>query len=407
MWFRVYEHGVDADVPFIVMELLEGEDLHTRLRRERRISFDDAAGILAQMSKGLRAAHDAGIIHRDLKPHNIFLAQEDGDMVVKILDFGVAKMEDIAGESTKTGAVLGSPHYMSPEQARGLSNVDHRADVWSMAVIAFRMVTGKMAFRGRATGDVIVKICSEPLPIASEVYRKIPAEIDSFFETAMQRKPDKRFQSAVALSAAFREAVRRSKEGPVPAPLQRHPDFDDEEKTAKLHTGLAVRSKTSVAESSTLTTALATTKAASDSPASIRTKATPRHGSPPATPPVAEEEQTSVDDGWHLDEDDSSETIPSAPLAKRSNPGPDFTGPRRPVDEETTQRSPRPDIGSAPIMHSPNMHESFDDQTPSTGHSVAGVAAASSRTISSRSAQPTTSKQDRRNASRSSAASSA
>ncbi|RLB59059.1 MAG: serine/threonine protein kinase, partial [Deltaproteobacteria bacterium] len=118
---QVYEHGVDGDTPYIVMELLEGQDLHRRLRDDRRIPMADLVPIVNQVAKALRAAQEAKIIHRDLKPQNVFLAQQDDEMTVKILDFGVAKLTDsqFSGEGTKTGVVVGSPHYMSPEQARG------------------------------------------------------------------------------------------------------------------------------------------------------------------------------------------------------------------------------------------------------------------------------------------------
>ena len=205
---QVFEHGTHRGVPYIVMELLHGEDLHRRLKREPRMDLATTANVLTQTAKGLRVAHEAGIVHRDLKPHNIFLAVEDGELVVKVLDFGVAKVADSAGESTKTGAVLGSPHYMSPEQARGLSTVDHRSDIWSLGVIAFRMVTGEMAFAGEATGDVIVKICTEEIPRPSQIAAGLPAALDAVFARALERDLERRYQSTVELAHAFAAAVQ-------------------------------------------------------------------------------------------------------------------------------------------------------------------------------------------------------
>jgi len=207
---QIFEHGVHDKLPFIVMELLEGEELHQKLKRERRIPLVTAAKIVTQTAKALRRAHAKGIIHRDLKPQNIFLARQDDEEIVKILDFGIAKnvAPDSNGDTTKTGQVLGSPNYMSSEQARGFKDVDHRTDLWSLGVIIFRMVTGKPAFRGEAAGDVIVKICTDTLPVASQVATDLPVAIDRFLEKALDRDRDGRFQSATELAEAFVETVR-------------------------------------------------------------------------------------------------------------------------------------------------------------------------------------------------------
>jgi len=144
---QVLDHGVDEDAPYIVMELLEGEDLGVRLRRVGRMSPEGFEPLLAQAVKGLRRAHEGGIVHRDLKPGNIFLARSHGEEVVKLLDFGVAKLRGGAlGNVTQTGMLLGSPSYMSPEQARGHQTVDHRSDLWALGVIIFRALTGVKPF---------------------------------------------------------------------------------------------------------------------------------------------------------------------------------------------------------------------------------------------------------------------
>ncbi|MBW2456298.1 MAG: serine/threonine protein kinase, partial [Deltaproteobacteria bacterium] len=214
---QVYEHGVDGDTPFIVMELLEGQDLHRRLRDERRIPIAQMVPIVQQIARALRVAQEAGIIHRDLKPQNVFLSSQDDELMVKILDFGVAKLTDsqLAGEGTKTGIVVGSPHYMSPEQARGLPSFDHRSDVWSLGVIIFKAVTGHRPFKGQVAGDVIVKICAEPVPKASKVKPGLPLELDDFFSKALERDPDKRYQTATELAAGFAETVKRIAASPA------------------------------------------------------------------------------------------------------------------------------------------------------------------------------------------------
>jgi eukaryotic-like serine/threonine-protein kinase len=207
---QVLDYGVENDRPFLVMERLEGEDLRDRLRRVGRLSLESASRILNQCCKALRLAADRGIVHRDLKPGNIFLAKSGGDEVVKILDFGVAKTtmpSKISGDSTQTGVLLGSPHYMSPEQARGARDVDHRSDLWSMGVILFHVVTGKKPFEGAQLGDVIVKICSDPLPRASDCAPDLPPSVDYFFQRALERQPEQRFQSAREMAASFQAIV--------------------------------------------------------------------------------------------------------------------------------------------------------------------------------------------------------
>lgn len=211
---QIFEHGVDGDRPFIAMELLEGEDLGQRLRREGRIAVPAAARILTQAAKALRRAHETGIIHRDLKPGNVFLARFDDDEMVKILDFGVAKViaaGAIEGsDATQTGMVFGSPSYMSPEQARGVRALDHRTDLWSLAVIAFRAVTGVKPFDAATIGDLVVKLCIDPLPVATSIAPDLPPAIDRFFERAFARDPNARFASALELAAAFEQIAAGS-----------------------------------------------------------------------------------------------------------------------------------------------------------------------------------------------------
>ena len=209
---EIYDHGVtETGRPYIVMELLLGEPLDKRIDRLGRLSLPDTARILQQVCRALQRAHDAGIIHRDLKPENIFLvrAHEEDDEIAKVLDFGIAKIQPPPGQrpgqqgvssSTKTGAVLGTPYYMSPEQARGLRNVDHRTDLWSLGVIAYKCITGVLPFEGESVGDLLVKICTSPLPVPSQLYPGIPVTFDAWFFRALDREPMRRFGSAQELS---------------------------------------------------------------------------------------------------------------------------------------------------------------------------------------------------------------
>ena len=204
---QVLDHGVDRKVPYIIMELLEGEDLGVRLRRETRLELHEVAYIVRSVARGLQIAHDAGLVHRDLKPANIFLAREGDEVVPKILDFGIAKRlavgEDASGD-TEEGTLLGTPFYMSPEQARGRHGIDHRSDLWSLAVISFRAVVGRRPFTARAIGDVIVQICSDPIPNATMWAPYLPPALDAFFHKALARPVEQRFQSARELGASPR-----------------------------------------------------------------------------------------------------------------------------------------------------------------------------------------------------------
>jgi serine/threonine-protein kinase len=217
---HIYDHGVDQDTPYIVMELLEGEDLGARLKREGRMPLPALAAIVDQLSKGLQVAHAAGIVHRDLKPSNVFLvASEDGDLV-KLLDFGVAKVQSsaITDEATKTGQILGSPHYMSPEQAKGAKTIDHRSDLWSLGVMVYRAITGRRPFAGETFGELIVAICTAPMAAPSSLVPDLPPGVDAFFERALARDPALRFQSAREMAAAFAEVVTGTTDAPTPEP---------------------------------------------------------------------------------------------------------------------------------------------------------------------------------------------
>jgi serine/threonine protein kinase len=205
----IHDHGLMPDGrPYIVMEFLAGEPLDQRLARVGRLSVAETSQIITHVGRALIRAHEAGIVHRDLKPENIFLVrdEEDGTELAKVVDFGIAKFTDKSSglsSSTKTGAVLGTPYFMSPEQARGLRGVDYRSDLWSMGVIAYRCVTGQMPFNGEAVGDLLVQICTAPLPVASQTAPGVPAGFDAWVARALAREPAQRFQSATELAEAL------------------------------------------------------------------------------------------------------------------------------------------------------------------------------------------------------------
>jgi serine/threonine-protein kinase len=206
---QVRDYGSERGTPYIVMELLEGESLSARIAREDRFSLSIASRLLLQICTALRTTHAAGIVHRDLKPANIFLAVEDHDEVVKIVDFGIAKTSSHWGADhpTVTGAMLGSIHYMSPEQIRSSRQVDHRADLWSVGVILYRMLTGHLPFSGMSPGAMLVRACTEVCPPPSSSTPELSKEIDRFFARALALDPTHRFQSAMELHDAFAAAA--------------------------------------------------------------------------------------------------------------------------------------------------------------------------------------------------------
>ncbi|WP_437761506.1 serine/threonine-protein kinase [Sorangium sp. So ce764] len=207
---KVLDHGLTDDgLPYIAMECLAGESLRDRLSARRRLTAAEAAKIVSHVCRALSRAHEAGLVHRDIKPENIFIAREDDGEIVKILDFGVAKVTDalaITGmDPTRTGALLGTPYYMSPEQAKGLKSVDHRSDLWSLGVVVYEYLTGERPFTAPALGPLIAKILGTPPPAltAAAPGAGIPVEVEAWMRKALAVEPDARFASARELSEAF------------------------------------------------------------------------------------------------------------------------------------------------------------------------------------------------------------
>lgn len=198
----VYDTGTaEEGIPFLVMELLEGESLSSFLRREHIVPPTLAATITAQMLSGLSAAHARGVIHRDLKPGNVLLARTAaGTRVVKILDFGISKFhsEGLTAELTATGAVVGTPRFMSPEQARGQGDIDARADLYAAGVLLYRMLTGKLPFTGSNHQEIIAAILAgNPTP-PRDINPIISAELNRIVVKALTTNRDQRYQTADA-----------------------------------------------------------------------------------------------------------------------------------------------------------------------------------------------------------------
>jgi serine/threonine-protein kinase len=206
---QVFDHGVTEDgFPFIVMELLEGEDLGKRIERLGALSPRDAVEIVAQTCKALGRAHAQGIVHRDIKPENVFLVDtDDDDLFVKVLDFGIAKRFGDGGMNmTSTGAMVGTPYYMSPEQIMSARDVDPRSDLWSVAVVTYHALTGALPFVAETVGALCVKINSALFEPPSRSRPELAA-LDAWFARALAREPAHRFASAKELAEALRQAT--------------------------------------------------------------------------------------------------------------------------------------------------------------------------------------------------------
>ncbi|AKT37480.1 uncharacterized protein CMC5_016210 [Chondromyces crocatus] len=211
---EVLDTGADpvTGQPFIVMEYLDGEDLSQVLARTQLLSPDAALRIAAQTALGLSRAHEARVIHRDIKPGNLFLLRgESGELTVKVCDFGVAKividrLQDVDNSGlTRTGSVLGSPLYMSPEQARGNKDIDPRSDLWSLGIVLYQMLSGRRPHDDiTALGELIIAICSEPPPPIQDVAPWVSPQLAAVVHGALQFDPAQRFQSAAEMFEAMR-----------------------------------------------------------------------------------------------------------------------------------------------------------------------------------------------------------
>jgi serine/threonine-protein kinase len=203
---ELLDQGVWRGLPFMTLEFLAGENLHTRLMRRERLDPNATYRILAQVARGLARVHAAGIVHRDLKPSNVVLTSNDDGEVAKIIDFGVALDSRYQGAESPSYALIGTPAYMSPEQASGLA-VDWRSDLWSLGVLVFECLTGGTLFESDGATRVTNKILYQPLPKVTDLVPELPLAVDAWFDTALARERHLRFQSAKALADAFGAAV--------------------------------------------------------------------------------------------------------------------------------------------------------------------------------------------------------
>jgi len=206
----VHDSGVDGDCHYIVMELVEGEDLKRRLRRVGMLPIPQALDVAAQVARALEAAHARGIVHRDIKPHNILITS---DGKVKVTDFGIAKAATSSGQ-TETGTIMGSVHYFSPEQARGEAT-GPQADIYSLGVVLFEMLTGRLPFEGENPVAVAHKQIYDPPPLPSHFNHEIPPELDALVLRCLAKDLTRRYSGATELLSYLAGIQRRLEDEPT------------------------------------------------------------------------------------------------------------------------------------------------------------------------------------------------
>jgi len=191
---------------YIVQELLEGRELRAEMEARGRLPWPAVMTLLGPVMEALAAAHRQGIVHRDVKPENIFLAHTTGGTVPKLIDFGIARLLDGDGplNLTRSGALLGTPNYMAPEQARGLKDIDARADVWAMGVVLREALCGERPFKGDNYNAMMVSILTDRVSPIAEVCAGLPAHVSAALDRALARDRDRRFRDVGELLEALR-----------------------------------------------------------------------------------------------------------------------------------------------------------------------------------------------------------
>jgi serine/threonine-protein kinase len=229
----VYDSGMYEERPFLVMELLEGESLYDLMTKVRRLDLASTLRIAVQTCRGLSKAHEVNVIHRDLKPENIFLTKnEDGRLVAKLLDFGLAKFYEPTGDTssvrlTREGALFGTPAYMSPEQAKGQGEVDHRADLWALGCIVYECLTGQTVWNvDQGVAMILAQIANAPLPKPSRLRPDLPPGFDPWFAQALDREPSRRFQTAQEFAETLTDVLQATEPRPRAPSLQTAEEAD-------------------------------------------------------------------------------------------------------------------------------------------------------------------------------------
>jgi serine/threonine-protein kinase len=222
---QVFEQGVTEDGrPYIVMELLEGEDLSRRIDRLQRLDPREVVEIIRQVGEALTRAHKLEIIHRNIKSSKIFIQSRDGAVQIKVLDFGVAKLPSKREHDVSiSGFLVGTPFYMSPEQLKNSRRVTTQSDLWSLAVVAYQALTGVFPFHGRSLPELFMSVNGGKFAPPTERRSDLPPTVDAWFERALSRDPSARFTSAREMAIALEVAITgsyvpRGSDPPAPAP---------------------------------------------------------------------------------------------------------------------------------------------------------------------------------------------
>ena len=210
---RVTDHGEEDGIAYLVMELLEGETLGAFIERRGCLTPAETAEVVTQVARALAEAHSAGVIHRDLKPANVFVTHdEDGALLLKLLDFGIARTARRfrvgAAFATADGLVFGTPGYMSPEQANPTRRPDPGCDLWALATVAYEALTGDLPLGGASTEEMLGNLCAGKIIPLRTRKPDLPDALGAFFAKAFAREPRDRFPTARALAEAFACAVR-------------------------------------------------------------------------------------------------------------------------------------------------------------------------------------------------------
>ena len=320
----IHDYGEERGLLYISMELVEGVDLKRVLRERGALPFEEAFDVSIQIAEGLQAVHDAGIIHRDLKTPNIMV---DPQKVARLMDFGIAKRQEGGGASTATGQILGTPEYMSPEQAQG-QRIDFRSDVYALGIVIYEIFTGNVPFRGETPISTILKHLHDPPPIDTA---RVPDALRPVLRRALAKDPAARYASARALTEALREAHREARAAGRPA---------HEMSTAMLvaptlaHPGMAAPKRSQPFAIAGAVALLAVVGVAlrmgSSSPTAVPAPATPAMPSPTPTPTATPSPSTTPGPS------SSPTPAPASAPPRRATPTP------RPVAPPAAPASPSP-----------------------------------------------------------------
>jgi serine/threonine-protein kinase len=198
-------------VPYMVMEFLDGHDLSTEVEKRGQLSVVETVEHVLQTCNAMREAHRLGIVHRDLKPSNLFLTTVEGRAIVKVLDFGISKVDDDReARVTGTQTTVGTPLYMSPEQIRSAKSVDHRSDQWALGVILYELLAGRAPFGGETIPEVSVKIAMEPPPPLSAARGDVPPALEAVILRCLEKDRERRFANVADLAQALLPYAPRS-----------------------------------------------------------------------------------------------------------------------------------------------------------------------------------------------------